>query len=73
MCTEIAATPPSNIKNIPESVKKRLSYNSFDEVQFEKSKHPFQTALDENAYKYKLEYKPSDQNKTKCNRPRNTT
>ncbi|XP_044180078.1 uncharacterized protein LOC122961531 [Acropora millepora] len=50
--------PPNIIRNIPESVNRRLSDISSDEAVFNKAATPYQDALYKSGYKYKLEFKP---------------
>ena len=49
--------PPSILKNIPESINKRLSEISSDKECFDKAKNIYQDALDKSGYNYKLAYK----------------
>ena len=49
--------PPSILKNIPESINKRLSEISFDKECFDSTKHAYQEALDKSGYRYDLSYK----------------
>ena len=71
--------PPNIIKNIPESINRRLSNTSFNDNIFKKLTLPYQDALKESGYNYKLEYKPTptnninQNNRPKNNRKRNTT
>ena len=63
--------PPNIIRNIPESVNRRLSDISSDEAVSNKAATPYQDALYKSGYKYKLEFKPSQ--RAPCqrrNRPR---
>ena len=50
--------PPDILKNIPESVNRRLSAIASDENQFKQSINPYQEALEKAGYTYKL--KPKD-------------
>ena len=50
--------PPNIIKNIPESVNRRLSEISSDEAVFNEAATPYQDALYKSGYTYKLEFKP---------------
>ena len=50
--------PPNIIKNIPESVNRRLSEISSDEAVFNEAATPYQDALHKSGYTYKLEFKP---------------
>ena len=71
--------PPSIIKNIPESINKRLSSISSNESTFNKAAPPYQEALNKSGYAYKLKYKPTGNNTTtkttkeKRSRKRNIT
>ena len=67
--------PPSILRNIPESINKRLSEISSDEDCFNKAKGVYQDALNKCGYKYNLSYKapiPDASRKSK-NRQRNIT
>ncbi|XP_067951745.1 uncharacterized protein [Watersipora subatra] len=61
--------PPNIIKNLPENVNKRLSRLSANKHIFEQSKTPYQQALNDSNYKYRLKYKPETTTK-KRNRQR---
>ena len=50
--------PPAVIRNIPESVNKRLSSISSSERMFQKAAPLFQESLDRSGYNYKLKYEP---------------
>ena len=50
--------PPSIIKNLPESINKRLSTISSNEKAFKDSIQPYQAALTNSGYSTKLEYNP---------------
>ena len=50
--------PPHIIRNIPESVNRRLSEISSDEAVFNEAATTYQDALYNSGYKYKLEIKP---------------
>ena len=64
--------PPNIIKNIPESVNRRLSEISSDEDVFKEAAKPYQEALGKSGYSYKLEFKPPQRTfLPKCNRSRN--
>ena len=57
--------PPSILKNIPESINKRLSEISSDKESFEKAKGTYQDALNKSGYNYNLSYrKSSSRNQT---------
>ena len=51
--------PPTILKNIPESINKRLSNISSDEQAFKATTPPYQEALHNSGYKYQLHYSPS--------------
>ena len=69
--------PPSVLKNIPESVNKRLSTVSSNEEMFNTAVDQYQEALYRSGYEYKLQYDPtagqSPTKKKKRNRQRNIT
>ena len=71
--------PPNIIKNIPESINRRLSNISSNEKMFQKAIPTYQDALKKSGYNYKLEYKPTptdnnnQNNKQKNKRKRNIT
>ena len=69
--------PEPIIKNIPESINKRLSDISSNEAAFNKATPAYQEALRKSGYRYKLKYKPQsnsqNNNKRKRNRTRNIT
>ena len=70
--------PPSIIKNIPESINKRLSSISSNERTFNQAAHKYQEALQKSGYTYTLTYKPERSNTTNMrhnrhNRKRNIT
>jgi hypothetical protein len=50
--------PPAIIKNIPESINKRLSNISSNEAIFKEAIPPYQAALEMSGYQYRLSYKP---------------
>lgn len=49
--------PPNIIRNIPESVNRRLSEISSDEALCNEATIPYQDAFYKSGYKYKLEFK----------------
>ena len=49
--------PPSILKNIPASVNQRLSRLSSSKEIFDKAAPPYQKALEDSGYDFKLEYK----------------
>ena len=62
------------LKNVPESINKRLSEISSDKESFEKAKGTYQDALNKSGYNYNLTYrKPAPDTKDRKNRPRNIT
>ena len=66
--------PPSILKNIPESINKRLSEISSDKESFDKAKETYQDALNKSGYIYNLTYrKTTPETKHRKNRPRNIT
>ena len=63
--------PPSVIKNIPESVNRRLSAISSNEQIFTNAVAPYQEAITRSGYKHKLNFRPPIQNaQRRRNRPR---
>ena len=67
--------PPSILRNIPESINKRLSEISSDKECFDKAKSTYQDALNKSGYKYNLSFKETapDAPKARRNRQRNIT
>ena len=65
--------PPSILRNIPESINRRLSEISSDKDCFDNAKDPYQDALNKSGYKYNLSFKTStpDTPRTNKNRQRN--
>ena len=53
--------PPNIIKNIPDSINRRLSDISSDEHVFNEAAAPYQEALSKSGYTYSLKFKPSQQ------------
>ena len=51
--------PPSILRNIPESINRCLSEISSDKDCFDKTKGPYQEALNKSGYKYNLSFKTS--------------
>ena len=64
--------PPNIIKNIPESINRRLSNISSNEKIFQKAIPPYQDALKKSGYNYKLEYKPTPTDNTNQNNKQKT-
>lgn len=54
--------PRTILKNIPAGINQRLSNLSSDSEIFRESATPYQKALEESGYKYKLQYEPSTRN-----------
>lgn len=67
--------PPSILRNIPESINKRLSEISSDKESFDNAKKPYQEALNKSGYKHKLSYidRTSEAPRANRNRQRNIT
>ena len=68
--------PPLVLKNIPESINKRLSTVSSNEEMFNTAADQYQEALYRSGYDYKLQFDPSAgqiSSKKKRNRQRNIT
>ena len=53
--------PPSILKNIPQSVNKRLSTISSNEEIFKHASIPYQQALQKSGYNYELNYTPRNE------------
>ena len=65
--------PPSILKNIPDSINKRLSEISSDRHRFDNAKTVYQEALNKSGYNYNLSYnEPRNEIQySRKNRPRN--
>lgn len=63
--------PPSILKNIPESINKRLSEISSDKECFDSAKQVYQEALDKSGYRYDLSYKVTPSQTRRRTRQRN--
>ena len=65
--------PPSILKNIPDSINKRLSEISSDRHCFDNAKTVYQEALNKSGYNYNLSYnEPRNEiQHSRKNRPRN--
>ena len=63
--------PPSILKNISESINKRLSEISSDKECFDSTKHAYQEALDKSGYRYDLSYKVTPSQTRRRTRQRN--
>ena len=64
---------PTILKNIPESINKRLSEISSDEESFKKAAAPYQQSINDSGYDYELRYEPpvtNQSNKQRRNRTR---
>ena len=55
--------PPNIIRNIPESINRRLSEISYDEDVFKEAAPPYQEALLKSGYSYHLKYQQAPQRK----------
>ena len=62
--------PPSILKNIPESVNKRLSNISSNKEIFDEALPPYQEALQKSGYNYKLKHEPQNKQGSNSNRKR---
>ena len=63
--------PPSIIKNIPESINKRLSTISSTKAAFDEASPTYQEALKQSGYDYKVTYSPPlSENSSKTNKKR---
>lgn len=65
--------PPSVLKNIPESINRRLSNLSSSEEIFNNAAPEYQKALDYSGYSFKLQYEPQRAERSRRNRGRNIT
>ena len=63
--------PPALLKNIPENINKRLTSISSNKEVFDEAIPPYQKALDESGYAYKLTYNPQPTQTPTRNRKRN--
>ena len=63
--------PPSILKNIPESINKRLSNISSDKECFDSAKGIYQEALNKSGYRYNLSFQPSQPSRQRNTRQRN--
>ena len=62
--------PPALLKNIPENINKRLSSISSTQQVFNEAIPPYQKALDESGYNFKLTYDPPNNRTNTQNRKR---
>ena len=62
--------PPALLKNIPENINKRITSISSNQKVFDEAILPYQRALDESGYNYKLTYntQPTKTPTTNCKR-----
>ena len=65
--------PPALKKNIPLNVNKRLSNISSSKGIFNEAIPPYQKALEESGYDFKLTFNPEQTTRKKKSRKRNTT
>ena len=73
--TDQSNHPPAVLKNIPLNINKRLTAISSSKEIFDESIAPYQKALTESGYNYKLTYNPPQEQaqKNKRKRTRNIT
>ena len=64
--------PPSILRSAPEAINKRLSNISSDKKAFDSAVPPYQEALPNSGYNFKLQYNPQP-SKPKRSRSRNVT
>ena len=62
--------PPALLKNIPQNINKRLSCISSTQQVFNETIPPYQKALDESGYNFKLTYDPPKNRTNTQNRKR---
>ena len=62
--------PPTIIKNLPDSINKRLSSISCNKDEFDKAAPLYQDALEKSGYKYKLSFNPEEGNPRNISRNR---
>ena len=65
--------PPKIKENIPESINKRLSTLSKNENVFQEAKGPYQDALENAGYKFRLKFNPPKPPSNSRPRKRNIT
>jgi len=67
--------PPALLKNIPDNINKRLTSISSSKEVFDAAITPYQKAIDESGYNFKLTYNPETNQTTRNrkNRKRNIT
>ena len=70
-CWRLNNHPPALLKNIPENINKRLTSISSNKEVFDEAIPPYQKALDESGYTYKLTYNPQPTQTPTRNRKRN--
>ena len=59
--------PPNILKNIPDSINRRLSNISSNENIFKEAIPPYQEALRKSGYNYEFKYAPKDANRNESN------
>ena len=64
--------PPSIVKNIPESINRRLSTISSNKPSFDESAPEYQTALKNSGYDYKLNFNPPEPTTTNNTQPKHS-
>ena len=57
--------PPNIIKQLPKTIKQRLSNNSSNETTFNEAAPMYEKALSEEGYDVKLKYNPNKKTKQK--------
>ena len=65
--------PEAILKNIPQSVNRRLSSISSNEQVFDQAKYPYQEALKKSGYDFNLKYDPPSMSEKKKQRQRKIT
>ena len=65
--------PPALLKNIPDNINKRLTSISSSKEVFNAAITPYQRAIDESGYNFKLTYNPEANQTTRKNRKRKIT
>ena len=63
--------PPSNLRQLPTSINKRISTLSSDKPVFDDVVQAYQNALGHSNFSHKLEYMPQEAHKQRRNRQRN--
>ena len=65
--------PPNVVKQIPESINRRLSDISSDEIAFNEAAPIYQEALEKSGHNYKLKFQPRNEQRKRRSRNRNIT